>query len=296
MTSGGGTWGAWLKGARTKLSVAGQDDPDALAEFALADLLHVGRADLVRLENTGMDAALREKADAWVERLARGEPLAYVVGWAPFLSHRIRCDRRALIPRPETEELARRALDCRDLWSRPAPAAADIGTGTGCIALALSLAHPKAVVTGVDVSADALDLARENAAALGATGARWMESDGLREFGDASLDAIISNAPYVATGEWRALNRTLRDWEPRLALDGGEDGLDVIRRIIADAPRVLRPGGRIFLEIGETQGAAVRDLIREAGLQEAAVDHDLFGRIRFASARAADATRAAAPD
>ena len=279
-----GTWGDWLNRARQQLRDAGRLEPEALAEFALAELLDCRRTELVLHRTEPADDPRRARADAWVARLARGEPLAYVTGWAPFLHYRIRCDRRALSPRPETEELARLVLDCAALGSTPEPAVADIGTGTGCIAIAIAIAHPGAAVFGVDVSFDVLDLARENAAALGATGARWMASDGLRDFGAASLDVIISNAPYVTTGEWAELDASVRDWEPRVALDGGADGLGVIRRIIADTPRVLRPGGRLFLEIGDLQGPAVLALMREAGLRTCAIRKDLFGRERFALA------------
>lgn len=279
-----GTWGAWLIAARQRLADAGRTEPDALAEFALADILNISRTELALHQAEISDDARRAMADRWLDRLAQGEPLAYVTGWAPFLTHRIRCDRRALIPRPETEELAQLVLDCAGLWSRPSPAVADIGTGTGCIAIALSLAHPDARVIGVDLSRDALALARENASALGAISVRWMEGDGVRNVEASSLDAIVSNAPYVTTNEWAQLDASVKDWEPRSALDGGADGLDIIRRLVRDAPRVLRPGGRIFLEIGESQGPSVLKLMQETGLQECAIRRDLFGRDRFALA------------
>ncbi len=282
--TGNGTWGEWLSEARQRLTAAGRSEPDALAEFTLADLLDCNRAELALHGMEPADDARRARADDGIARLARGEPLAYVTGWAPFLCHRIRCDRRALIPRPETEELAQLIIDCDDLWSRPSPTVADIGTGTGCLAIALAVAYPDAHVTGVDVSPDALALARENSHELGASNVQWIEGDGLRGFEAASLDAIVSNAPYVTANEWAGLDASVRDWEPRGALDGGADGLDVIRGLVRDAPRVLRPGGWIFLEIGETQGAAVLKLMRDAGLQESAIHQDLFGRDRFAVA------------
>ena len=282
--TGNSTWGEWLNKARQTLADAGRSEPDATAEFALADILECNRAELALHLTEQVDDARRARADAWLTRLAGGEPLAYVTGWAPFLCHHIRCDRRALIPRPETEELAQLIIDCDDLWSRPSPAVADIGTGTGCLAIALAVAYPDAQVTGVDVSPDALALARENARALGAASVRWAEGDGLRGIEAASLDAIVSNAPYVTTGEWAGLDTSVRDWEPRGALDGGADGLDVIRGLVRNAPRVLRPGGWIFLEIGETQGPAVLMLMKDGGLQECEIQRDFSGHDRFAIA------------
>jgi release factor glutamine methyltransferase len=282
VTPPAGTLGALLDAATRQLAEAGIDAPDAAAEFVLTDLLDGTRAEL-RLRRTEPAAPdLAARLAPAVRRLAAGEPLAYVTGWAPFLGLRIACDQRALIPRPETEELAQRVLDCAALWARPAPRVADIGTGTGCLAIAFALARPRAEICGIDRSPDALALARENAERLGARTVRWIEGDGCAPLADTPCDALVANLPYVTTGEWEALDRNVRDFEPRMALDGGADGLDPIRRLMADAPRVLRPGGRIFLEIGETQGPAVEALLRAAGFGAILLRRDGFGRIRFA--------------
>lgn len=282
MTPTAGTLGALLDEAVQRLAGAPVDDPDAAAEFALADLLDCTRAELRlrRAEPVTTDIAARYTPA--VRRLAAGEPLAYVTGWAPFLNLRIACDPRALIPRPETEELAQRVLDGADLWARPAPCVADIGTGSGCLAIAFALARPHADLIGIDRSPDALALARENAERLGARTVRWIGGDGCAPLADGTCDALVANLPYVITGEWSALDRSVRDFEPRAALDGGADGLDPIRRLIADAPRVLKRDGRLFLEIGETQGPAVEALLRAAGFGGVVVRPDGFGRIRFA--------------
>jgi release factor glutamine methyltransferase len=282
VTPPAGTLGALLDEAVRRLAGAGIDAPEAAAEFALADLLDCTRAELRLRRAEPVTADIAARYEPAVRRLAAGEPLAYVTGWAPFLDLRIACDRRALIPRPETEELAQRVLEGADPWARPAPCVADIGTGTGCLAIAFALARPHADLIGIDRSPDALALARENAQRLGARSVRWIEGDGCAPLAGGACDALVANLPYVTTGEWSALDRSVRAFEPRAALDGGADGLDPIRRLIADAPRVLKPGGRLFLEIGETQGPAVEALLHNAGFEAVALQRDGFGNIRFA--------------
>jgi release factor glutamine methyltransferase len=217
-------------------------------------------------------------------RVAAGEPVQYVVGETEFMGHRFRTDRRALIPRPETEGLVEKVLAADRLW-RGKPAIVDVGTGTGCIVISLALARPDGFYIGLDTSADAVALARENAEALDVADRVALEAADLSDtIEPATLDAVVSNPPYVATGDYAGLPANVRDHEPRAALDGGPDGLEVVRTVVQDAAIVLKPGGFLFLEIGETQATTVSALLRDEGFGGVAVSRDLAGRDRVVSA------------
>ncbi len=216
------------------------------------------------------------------QRVARGEPIQYVVGHWPFHAIELKTDARALIPRPETEQLVERILH-HPVWAR-AQSVADIGVGTG--AIILSLAHASGserTFTGVDLSPDALALAQENAAALGLDArVDFRLGDGCAPLAPNSVDILVSNPPYIAAREVDALPPLIRAHEPRMALDGGADGLDILRQIVLDATQVLRPGGRLFLEIGEDQGLALQRLLECAGYTEVVIAKDFAGHDRYA--------------
>jgi release factor glutamine methyltransferase len=207
----------------------------------------------------------------------------------------IRCDRRALIPRPETELLVQAVLDNvdatpssrsryekRDEGVASTVKIVDVGCGTGCIALALLAELPDAEVTAIDISPDALALAKENAERLGLAG-RFTAVQGnlLSVFAEASLDVVVSNPPYILSDVCKTLDSSVRDFEPKLALDGGADGLDLIRPLVLQATRVLKPGGGIFLEIGYDQGPAVARILKDAGFQRVEIKKDYAGLDRI---------------
>ena len=215
---------------------------------------------------------------AAVRRRAAGEPLAHVTGWTGFRHLTLASDRRALIPRPETEGLVELALArCRT------GVAADIGTGTG--AIALSLAHEGAFteVIGTDLSPDALALARENAARTGLA-VTWLEGDLLAPLAGRSVDLLVSNPPYLTEAEHAEPDRSVRNWEPALALLGGADGLAAYRRLFAGAPEVVVPGGWLVLEVDARRARETADLAGPAWRDVAILD-DLFGRARYLVAR-----------
>jgi len=224
-----------------------------------------------------------------VKRLAKGEPVQYILGEWDFMEHTFKVDRRTLIPRPETELLVQRVLECEALWRREQPFVVDMGTGTGCIAISLALAKPKGRYLGIDVSRDALELAAENAARLQATD-RVAFSD--RELSDLiepdSVSALVGNLPYVPTADYEQLPTHIRDFEPRRALDGGPDGLSAIRAAVEEASVVLEDGGLIFLEIDHRQAEAVCDMLNNAGFGDVAVTKDFAERDRIVSGRMAD--------
>lgn len=230
--------------------------------------------------------------DRMVGRFRSGEPLAYVMGRWSFRTVELMVDRRVLIPRPETELVAECAID---LARRKSPRrVADLGTGSGAIGLALAAELPidGTEVWLTDASADALDVARANAAGLGRPAANvrfaagsWFDAldDSLR----GSFQVIVSNPPYIAVDD-PEVEASVREWEPATALFAGADGLDAVREIVEGARSWLAPGGWLVLEIGHRQGDAVAGLARDAGLVEVAVRNDLAGRPRIVVARLAE--------
>ena len=218
-----------------------------------------------------------------VRRRAAGEPLAHVTGWAGFRHLTLRSDARALIPRPETEGLVDLLL-ARVRTGR----VADVGTGTGCIALSLALEGAFEQVTAIDLSPETLALARQNRHEAGARVA-LVRGDLTDCLAARSLDALISNPPYLTSQEYRALDASVRAWEPELALAGGPDGLVAISRLVVDGRRVLRPGAWMALEVDEARAGQCAARAGESGYTDIAIHTDLFGRERYLLARRSDA-------
>ena len=228
--------------------------------------------------------------DAMLARLAAGEPLQYVLGRWGFRHLDLMVDRRVLIPRPETELVVDIALRLVRRQSHPL-ICVDLGTGSGAIGLSLAAELPIDAVTVwmTDRSSDALDVARANAAGIGRAAANvrivhgdWFDALPSELSGTVSL--VVSNPPYVGDDD-PDLEPIVREWEPTDALFAGTDGLDAIRRIIADAPHWLRPDGWLVVEIGSTQGQEVHHLLRASGYEEVEITADLAGRDRVASGR-----------
>lgn len=214
-----------------------------------------------------------------VERRLAGEPLAYVLGHIGFRRLEIRCDRRALIPRPESEGVIDHALR-RVRQGR----VLDLGTGTGCLALALADEGEFSEIVAADISEAALELARENAELTGFA-VRFVQSDFGAGLASASFNLVVSNPPYVSEAEYQALDPSVRQWEPALALVSGPDGLDASRRVLAEAARLLAPRGWLVMELDSTRGEAVASQARQAGYDDVGVWNDLFGRPRYLSAQ-----------
>jgi release factor glutamine methyltransferase len=229
--------------------------------------------------------------DTMLGRLREGEPLQYVLGHWSFRHLDLLVDRRVLIPRPETELVAEVAIDVARGLPRPV-CAADLGTGSGAIGLSLlhELPRGSAEVWLTDVSLDALDVARANAAGLGVRGAgarfahgSWFDALPTRLHRGFGL--IVSNPPYIADGD-PAVEESVHRWEPQAALYAGPDGLDAVRHLARGATSWLQPGGWLVLEIGTGQGARVIDVLAAAGLADVEVRADLSGHDRIAIARA----------
>lgn len=262
----------------------GIDSPRLTADLLLSHVLGTPRVrlymDMERPLHKEELAAFR----ALIERRISGEPTQYLTGAREFYGRPFRVDARVLIPRPETELLVEAVL--RDLPKDRPARLLDLCTGSGCIAVTLAVERPLAQVTAVDLSPDACAVARANAEALGvADRVSVLEGD---LFGavppGARFEAIASNPPYIASGEIAGLSAEVRR-EPRLALDGGPEGLDLIQRLVREARGFLTPGGLLAMEIGETQGPRVKGLLEEAGYADARVEKDLERRDRHAFGR-----------
>lgn len=245
-----------------------------------------------------LDDAVGERAvtrlDTMVARRLAGEPLQYVLGHWAFRHLDLMVDQRVLIPRPETEQLVDLALDLlRSVPVSPGMArrVVDVGTGSGAIALSLAYELPLAgtEVWATDVSSQALDVARANLAGLGrpAANVTIVEGslfDGLPRARRGTFDVVVSNPPYVAVGD-SELEQIVGDWEPPLALFGGEDGLDIIRLLLDQARDWLLPGGSLVVELGSPQGSPVRELAVVAGYVGVAIKQDYAGHDRYLIAR-----------
>ncbi|HEY5939922.1 MAG TPA: peptide chain release factor N(5)-glutamine methyltransferase [Gemmatimonadales bacterium] len=210
-----------------------------------------------------------------ISRRARGEPLPHVVGRSGFRHLSLASDARALIPRPETEGLVELLLQ-RVRTGR----VADIGTGSGCIALSLATEGAYDLVTAVDRSAEALGLARVNRD-LTAARVSLIQADLCASLGPDSLDALISNPPYLTVEEYSSLETSVRDWEPAMALVSGEDGMAATMRLLAEGREVVRPGGWLALEVDCSRAAVAASQASAFGWIEVTVHMDLFGRERY---------------
>lgn len=260
-----------------RLRAAGIDTPRLDAELLLAEAAGTTRSQIVAglVDPSG---SIRTY-EAWLARRVNREPLAYITGRQGFRRIDLRVDDRVLIPRPETELLV--AVVKVD---RPC-GILDLATGSGAVALALADELPDATITAADVSPGALEVARVNACEIGANDrVTFIQSD-LLESIDGTFDAIAANLPYVAAGDIDGLQPEVSEFEPRLALDGGEDGLDLVRRLAATAPTHLKPGGMLAMEIGEGQAAETERILQAAGFIETERHEDLNAIERVVSGR-----------
>ncbi len=224
--------------------------------------------------------------DEATTQLAKGKPVQHVLGRTRFLGRSFRCDERALIPRPETEELVQWVLE--DFSGNTGLQILDVGTGTGCIAVSLALELAGAQVTALDISPDALALARINAEALGAN-VTFRQGDFLTGnksfFPQKSFDVIVSNPPYIPQKEAETLHQNVRDYEPHEALFVPDNDALIFYRALAKAKGLLKEGGAIYCETHRDLAEETADLFREAGFRNAAVREDLFGAPRMVRAR-----------
>ena len=269
---------ALLAEATAELAAAGVPEPRREA-LRLWTELRSGVAEVMLEGGVEAEPELAAALRDAVRRRAKGEPLCHVAGRTGFRTLVLRTDRRALIPRPETEGLVDLLLG-RIRTGR----ALDIGTGTGCLALSLAAEGGFDLVAAVDASAAALHLARENRDALGLPVA-LIRGDLCGAVAPSSMDAVISNPPYLTEWEYAELDASVKDWEPAEALVSGLDGLDATGRLLREALEILRPGGWLSVEVDCSRAGQVAALAESLGWMDVAIHVDLFGRERYLLAR-----------
>jgi len=251
-----------------KFRAAGIDSPELAARILVGHALSLDHAGLAAGAVCALDTAARDAIAVLAQRRLAHEPVARIVGSKEFWNLRLRIDAATFTPRPETEtvvEAALAAIGAADV-RRQKLRVADLGTGSGALLLSLLTELPNAVGIGTDLSGDALRVARGNARRLGLHRANFAACDMAAALG-GPFDLVVSNPPYIASGEIAALAPDVRDFDPRMALDGGADGLDCYRSIAATVPALLKPGGTLVVEIGAGQAPAVAALFSAAGLE-----------------------------
>lgn len=263
-----------------RFKAKGMADPKRQAEDLLCDLLDCSRSQLYHLSSQPIGEEKLGIARRWAERRLRGEPLAYISGKVQFYGCRLEISPAVLIPRPETELLVDRAAAALKSEDVQGKILWDICCGSGCIGIAMKKAFPSLTVFLSDCSPEAVALASRNAIANEADVA-CLCGDLLAPFQGQKAHFVISNPPYISEEEYVTLDREVKDFEPRLALDGGKSGLEIYQRLADELPRFLYPHAKVWLEIGYRQGEAVKGLFHSPPWKNQRVENDWAGHHRF---------------
>ncbi len=269
------------------------ESPRLQTELLLAHLLKLPRMKLYLNFDRALTAAETDALRELVKRRGAREPLQHITGSTSFCGHDILVNRHVLVPRPETELLAELAWNFLASAAIPAPLGLDLCTGSGCIAIAIAAKSPGAKIIATDISTDALALARKNADQNKmAERIQFLPGDGFAPLLSEgrvprvpNFELIVSNPPYIPSAEIETLDPEVRDFDPRLALDGGADGLDFYRRLAAEARAHLQPAGKIMVEFGDGQADAIKKLFENEKWIVEAVQEDYSHRARFLVAR-----------
>lgn len=264
---------AWTA-AKDRLKDAGIDQPSIDARLMLEVAANVTRTEIVTDPYRELTTEQQATLEEYLSRRARREPVSHIIGRKGFWKILLQVNKNVLTPRPETEVIVDEVLKA---FPEQMPfSMLDLGVGSGTILLAVLAERPAAKGLGVDASAEALAVARDNAASLDLNNrAALMHGDWTAGLGDGGFDVVVSNPPYIPTAVIDTLEPEVRDHEPRLALDGGGDGLDAYRLLAPEILRVLKPGGMFAVEIGHDQSKAVEALFKTAGAQQVKTIKDL---------------------
>jgi len=269
---------AWGQ-AKARLQAAGLAGPVIDARLLVEAAADASRSDIVTDPHRPLTPAQEATLAGYLDRRENREPVSQILGRKGFWKIMLRVNKDVLTPRPDTETVVETVL--RDFPEQAPWSVLDLGVGSGAIILSILAERPAAKGLGIDVSAEALAVARDNAAHLGLAGRLALfRGDWTAGLGDAGFDLVVSNPPYIATDVIEGLEPEVRDYEPRVALEGGADGLDAYRILAPEILRVLKPGGRFAVEIGYDQKDAVEALFREAGAAEVRTIRDLADRDR----------------
>jgi release factor glutamine methyltransferase len=265
---------------------AGIEDADVDARVLAGHALHLDRARLISQADRVLEAREINAISGLAARRLKREPVSRILGRKEFWSLALAVTPDVLVPRPETETVVEGALDfvVRGGLRMEKLRILDIGTGSGALLVALLNELPNATGIGTDISRAALDAARVNVTTLGFENRCSLISCDMAAGVEGQFDLVVSNPPYVARGDIASLAPEVRDYDPKMALDGGDDGLAAYRSISADAKRLLAPGGRLFVELGAGQEPAVRKLFTNAGLAVGVARNDLAGTPRVLGA------------
>lgn len=256
------------------------------AELVLAHLLKLPRMKLYLNFERALSQKETDDYRELIKRRAAREPLQHITGSTSFCGIEIAVNKNALVPRPETEQLAELGWKFLSTINSQSSTALDFGTGTGCIAIALAAKCPNAKISALDVSADALALAKQNAEANKVSDRiEFFYGDGFGALPQMQFDLLISNPPYIASAEIETLSPEVKDFDPRAALDGGADGLYFYRMLACDGKNFLKSAGKIILEFGDGQAAAIKKIFEDEKWIVEAVQDDYSHRARFLVAR-----------
>jgi release factor glutamine methyltransferase len=269
---------AWSQ-AKKRLEDAGLAGPVIDARLLVEAAADATRSDIVTDPYRALTPEQEATLADYLARREKREPVSHILGRKGFWKIMLRVTPDVLTPRPDTETVVEFAL--RDFPEHAAWSILDLGVGSGAILLALLAERPAARGLGIDASEEALAVARDNAASLGLAGrTALLRGDWTAGLADSSFDLVVSNPPYIASDVLETLEPEVKDFEPRLALEGGSDGLDAYRILAPEILRVLKPGGRFAVEIGYDQKEAVEALFRAAGADEVKTIRDLADRDR----------------
>ncbi|MEA3641692.1 MAG: peptide chain release factor N(5)-glutamine methyltransferase [Lamprobacter sp.] len=269
------------RSASLRLAAVGQDSAALEADLLLGAATGLERSQLIAWPEACVSVPQQQHFEQLIARRLAGEPIAYLLGWREFWSLKLHVSPATLIPRPETETLVEHVLD--HLPAAAALRVADLGTGSGAIAVALARERPHWTLFGIERAAEALSLAAFNTTELQLKNLNLIRGNWSRALGGGSVDALLSNPPYVRADDPHLANGDLR-FEPATALSAGRDGLNAIRSILADAPRCLKPGGLLAIEHGWDQGPSLRELMAAKGFEGIETLRDLSGQERVTRA------------
>jgi release factor glutamine methyltransferase len=276
------TWRDVLAQAAGALRAAGVEDSLREAQMLLADALGTDKAGLIAREQDACEPAAEKRLQAMIARRVQGEPISRIRGWKDFYGRVFQITADVLDPRPDTETLVEAGLARLPARGR----VLDLGVGSGCVLVSLLAERPDASGVGVDVSPAALVVAQANAGRLGVLDrATWIEGGWAVATGLGTFDVVVSNPPYIPTGEIPMLDREVREQDPGLALDGGADGLCAYRAIVPVAMGALADGGWLVLEVGAGQAGEVAALLSGEGFADICTRRDLGGHERVVEGR-----------